>query len=105
MHVLLEAEKEVNSRTGNKFLELFTVPRNRRATLASAIVMFMQQFCGINAIAYYSSNIFVQGGFSRTSTLVDIAAYTLDKGEKADKLLVGWYGPDDPDVRAFLYMA
>ena len=38
------------------------------------------------------------GGFSRTSTLVDIASYALDKSEKADKLLVGWYGPDDPDV-------
>ena len=43
MYVLLEAEKEVSLRTGNKFLELFTVPRNRRAALASIIVMFMQQ--------------------------------------------------------------
>jgi hypothetical protein len=40
------------------FLELFTVPRNRRATLASWIVMFMQQFCGVNVIAYYSTTIF-----------------------------------------------
>ncbi|KAI1783044.1 hypothetical protein LXA43DRAFT_977304 [Ganoderma leucocontextum] len=70
MHVLLEAEKEVSARTRNKFLELFRLPRNRRATLASAIVMFMQQFCGVNAIAYYSSNIFVQGGFSQTSALI-----------------------------------
>jgi hypothetical protein len=31
-------------------LELFTVPRVRRATLASGIVMFMQQFCGVNVI-------------------------------------------------------
>ncbi|KZV67254.1 benomyl/methotrexate resistance protein [Peniophora sp. CONT] len=37
------------------------------------------------------------GGFSRTSTLADIAAYTLNQSEKADTLLVGWYGPDDPD--------
>lgn len=41
IHVLLEAEKEVNLKTRNKFLELFTIPRNRRATLASSIVMFM----------------------------------------------------------------
>lgn len=40
------------------------------------------------------------GGFSRTSTLVDIASYALDKSEKADNLLVGWFGPDDPDVSA-----
>lgn len=70
MHVLLEAEKEASARTRNKFFELSTVPRNRREMLASTIVMFMQQFCGINAIAYYSSNIFVQGGFSQTSALI-----------------------------------
>ncbi|TFK86319.1 hypothetical protein K466DRAFT_156742 [Polyporus arcularius HHB13444] len=70
IHVLLKAEKEASDKTPNKFLELFTVPRNRRATLASSIVMFMQQFCGVNAIAYYSSNIFVQGGFSETAALL-----------------------------------
>ncbi|RPD60523.1 hypothetical protein L226DRAFT_570024 [Lentinus tigrinus ALCF2SS1-7] len=70
IHVLLEAEREVNKRAPNRFLELFTVPRNRRATLASSILMFMQQFCGVNAIAYYSSNIFVQGGFSQTAALL-----------------------------------
>jgi len=40
MHVLIEAEKDMD-RKGNKFFELFTVPRNRRAALASFIVMFM----------------------------------------------------------------
>ena len=29
-----------------RFVELFTIPRNRRATIASTIVMFGQQFCG-----------------------------------------------------------
>ena len=42
IHVLLQAEEQVNKSTRNKFFELFTVPRNRRATLASSIVMFMQ---------------------------------------------------------------
>lgn len=42
MHTLLEAEK--NMELGqNKLLELITVPRNRRAMVASQIVMFMQQ--------------------------------------------------------------
>ena len=36
----------------NMVLELFTVPRNRRAAWAAWIVMFMQQFCGVNVIAY-----------------------------------------------------
>lgn len=40
IHVLLEAEKEIQ-RDHHRFIELFTVPRNRRATLASLIVMFM----------------------------------------------------------------
>ncbi|KIK67041.1 hypothetical protein GYMLUDRAFT_37077 [Collybiopsis luxurians FD-317 M1] len=69
IHVLLEAENVVG-RNRNKFLELFSVPRNRRATLASFIVMFMQQFCGVNAIAYYSSNIFSQAKFTDFQALL-----------------------------------
>ncbi|KAJ3852296.1 MFS sugar transporter [Lentinula lateritia] len=69
IHILLEAEKEI-MRNRNRFMELFTVPRVRRATLASFIVMFMQQFCGINAIAYYSSNIFSEANFSNTQALL-----------------------------------
>jgi hypothetical protein len=38
--VFLEVEKET-TRGRNRFLELFTIPRNRRATLAASIVMFM----------------------------------------------------------------
>ncbi|OJT05084.1 Major myo-inositol transporter IolT [Trametes pubescens] len=69
IHVLLETEREIQ--TGRSlFLELFTVPRNRRATLASTIVMFMQQFCGINVIAYYSSNIFAQANFTQIQALI-----------------------------------
>jgi hypothetical protein len=40
IHVLLETEKEL-TRGRNRYVELFTVPRNRRATLASFVVMFM----------------------------------------------------------------
>ena len=66
---MLEAEKEIKS-DQNGFLQLFTVPRNRRAALASTIVMFMQQFCGVNVIAYYSSNIFSQSGFNNVQALL-----------------------------------
>ncbi|KAJ5963229.1 uncharacterized protein N7479_003105 [Penicillium vulpinum] len=59
MHTLLEAEDKMNL-GNNKMLELIKVPRNRRATLASQIVMFMQQFCGVNVISYYSSEIFLE---------------------------------------------
>jgi len=72
IHVLLEAEREIVPEGKNffsRFAELFTVPRNRRAALASWVVMFMQQFCGINVIAYYSSVIFTQSGFSNVQAL------------------------------------
>ncbi|KAI0768833.1 hypothetical protein BD413DRAFT_96037 [Trametes elegans] len=69
IQVLLDAEEEIKSGR-NLFLELFTVPRNRRATLASTIVMFMQQFCGVNVIAYYSSNIFSEANFTNIQALI-----------------------------------
>ncbi|KAF2447244.1 hypothetical protein P171DRAFT_430155 [Karstenula rhodostoma CBS 690.94] len=68
MAELLRAEE--NMKLGqSKVKELWTVPRNRRAMLASEIVMFMQQFCGVNVIAYYSSSIFSDSGFSDQSAL------------------------------------
>ncbi|KAI9888221.1 MAG: hypothetical protein M1814_000957 [Vezdaea aestivalis] len=78
MSTLLEAESDMNLQR-NKLLELVTVPRNRRAMLASEIVMFMQQltsfkFCGVNIIAYYSSSIFKQAGYD------DIAALSASLG-------------------------
>jgi hypothetical protein len=59
-YVGVELEREINKGKNffSMFFELFTIPRNRRAALASWIVMFMQQFCGVNIIAYYSTTIF-----------------------------------------------
>jgi len=53
-----------------RFLELFTIPRVRRATLASFVVMIAQQMCGINIIAFYSSSIFADAGYSVKSALL-----------------------------------
>lgn len=69
IYTLLEAEKTGAKFGQNKFKEMFTVPRNLRALMASEIVMFMQQFCGINVIGYYSSAIFLKAGFSEISSL------------------------------------
>ena len=41
-----------------RFGQLFTVPRIRRATMASFAVMISQQLCGINLLAFLSSTIF-----------------------------------------------
>ncbi|KAL2354133.1 MFS transporter [Cryomyces antarcticus] len=53
-----------------RFGELFTIPRVRRATQASGIVMIAQQMCGINIIAFYSSTIFANAGASVTTALL-----------------------------------
>lgn len=53
-----------------RFVELFTIPRIRRATLASWVVMIAQQMCGINIIAFYSSSIFVEAGYSQRAALL-----------------------------------
>ncbi|KAL2872395.1 uncharacterized protein BJX67DRAFT_386803 [Aspergillus lucknowensis] len=41
-----------------RMLHLFTLPRNRRACIVAFLVMTAQQLCGINVLAYYSSNVF-----------------------------------------------
>jgi hypothetical protein len=104
--VLLEEEASI-VRGRNRFIEMFTIGRNRRAMLASCLVMFgrewrlpppprlvpdfprstlfffpslllvflgllthPEQFCGVNAIVYYTATIFTQAGFSNISALL-----------------------------------
>ena len=57
VHCQLVEEMEVlkGSNYFSRFTELITIPRVRRATLASFVVMIAQQMCGINIIAFYSS--------------------------------------------------
>ncbi|KAK4497808.1 hypothetical protein PRZ48_010462 [Zasmidium cellare] len=77
IHAQLEQEKQMVEKSAvanrddflTRFIELFTIPRIRRATQASGIVMIAQQFCGVNVIAFYSSTIFVQAGFTVTNAL------------------------------------
>ncbi|KAH9908125.1 sugar transporter-domain-containing protein [Xylariomycetidae sp. FL2044] len=69
MDVLLQVEKEAMDIGHSKLKEIITVRRNRNAMLASEIVMFMQQFCGVNVIAYYSSQIFLDADFDELSAL------------------------------------
>ncbi|KAF2231111.1 hypothetical protein EV356DRAFT_490827 [Viridothelium virens] len=71
-HVGVEIERKINTGKNifTQFGELFTIPRNRRATWATWIVMFGQQFCGVNVIAYYSTTIFEQSGYGRNNALL-----------------------------------
>ncbi|KAJ3950614.1 uncharacterized protein N0V96_001764 [Colletotrichum fioriniae] len=69
-NALLQAEKETQGiGKQNRLKEFFTVRRNRNAMIASETVMIMQQFCGVNVIAYYSSEIFLAAEFSEVSAL------------------------------------
>ncbi|KAL7942930.1 sugar transporter domain-containing protein [Trichoderma barbatum] len=64
-----KAGLKVTNNMFTRFVELFTIPRIRRATWASGIVMIAQQMCGINIISFYSSTIFKQSGISDYTAL------------------------------------
>ncbi|KAG6833161.1 hypothetical protein H0H87_010548 [Tephrocybe sp. NHM501043] len=72
VHRQLEEEMAVlkGSNYFSRFFELFTIPRIRRATLASFVVMIAQQMCGINIIAFYSSTIFSLAGNTNKQALL-----------------------------------
>ncbi|KAJ5685361.1 hypothetical protein N7536_007980 [Penicillium majusculum] len=78
IHAQLEMEKQLIAESGFsksdnmfvRFVELFTVPRLRRAVQASGIVMIAQQMCGINIISFYSSTIFQLAGASNIEALL-----------------------------------
>ena len=53
-----------------RFGQLFTIPRVRRATLATFVVMIAQQMCGINIMAFYSSTIYKKAHTSTSTALL-----------------------------------
>jgi SP family arabinose:H+ symporter-like MFS transporter len=57
----LAAIREASGREEGRFSELFHGPY-RRPLLIAVLLMAFQQFCGINAIIYYSSRIFATAG-------------------------------------------
>ncbi len=72
IHAQIQEEADIigTSNYVSRFIELFTIPRVRRATLASFVVMLAQQMCGINIIAFYSSTVFVQAGAGTLQALL-----------------------------------
>ncbi|KFZ23937.1 hypothetical protein V502_01583 [Pseudogymnoascus sp. VKM F-4520 (FW-2644)] len=72
IHCQLEIEHEIVGNTNyiTRFVQLFTIPRVRRATLASFTVMIGQQMCGINIIAFYSSSVFSEAGADKFHALL-----------------------------------
>ncbi|KAI1382758.1 uncharacterized protein F4822DRAFT_440836 [Hypoxylon trugodes] len=72
----IQAQVEIENRAASestyfkRLIQLFTIPRVRRATLASFAVMIGQQMCGINIIAFYSSTVFKEAGTSEFNALL-----------------------------------
>jgi hypothetical protein len=67
---IVEQEVFGGSNFFKRFKELFTIPRIRRATTGGGIVMMAQQFSGINIMAFYSSTIFEQAGYTPRQCLL-----------------------------------
>ena len=72
IHAQIQEEADIIGKNNyvTRFIELFTIPRVRRATLASFVVMLAQQMCGINIIAFYSSTVFVNAGAKPLTALL-----------------------------------
>ncbi|KAL2825683.1 hypothetical protein BJY01DRAFT_256202 [Aspergillus pseudoustus] len=66
--IVRSVEFEESLRSGRTFLsdirDIAQNPRVRYAALASWFIMFMQNFCGINAMTYYTGQVFVDTGVS-----------------------------------------
>ncbi|KAL8704121.1 MAG: hypothetical protein Q9201_002705 [Fulgogasparrea decipioides] len=71
--ILISDGKEYTTSSGRyatRFIQLFTIARIRRATLAAFVVMIAQQMCGINIMAFYSSTLFKDAKASERSALL-----------------------------------
>ncbi|KAF6072733.1 Sugar (and other) transporter family protein [Candida albicans] len=82
-YVLLKEEGTYDIPTWKRLIQMFTIRRNRNGAIGSWIVMFMQQFCGINVIAYYASSIFIKARYSEISALLaswGFAIYSSSEG-------------------------
>lgn len=71
-HLQIKEEHQAfaGRRLTTRMKQLFTVPRLRRATVASAVCVCSQQFSGINIMAFYSSTIFAEAGYNIKQTLL-----------------------------------
>ena len=75
IHFRLRKEEEIRARDRTVWykrgvFELFSIRRNRRAVIASLIVMFFQQFCGINVLIYYSSFVLEHAAYPAYTALL-----------------------------------
>lgn len=60
---------------GRRITQLFTIPRARRATVASALVMLAQQLTGVNVFAFFASTLFGYGNKGSSADLSNLWLY------------------------------
>ncbi|KAI1097793.1 hypothetical protein F4804DRAFT_151211 [Jackrogersella minutella] len=72
IHSQLSIEQQLMSKNNyiTRFTQLFTIPRVRRANIAAFTVMIAQQMCGINIIAFYSTTVFVDSGYTEFQAML-----------------------------------
>ncbi|ORY57315.1 and other transporter-domain-containing protein [Pseudomassariella vexata] len=72
IHAQLNIERQLTQHSTyiSRFTELFTIPRVRRANIAAFTVMIAQQMCGINIIAFYSTTIFKESGYTEFQAML-----------------------------------
>ncbi len=80
IHFRLRKEEELRAKNQTSWYkrgvyELFSKRRNRRAVIASLIVMFFQQFCGINVLIYYSSTVLENAHYDAYRALLVSCAF------------------------------
>lgn len=83
IHVQLRAESSLTQLNHNyitRFMQLFTVPRLRRATIASGTVMLAQQMCGSKL---YSIKAFAMANSSKSILSLSTPQPSLNKLELA----------------------
>ncbi|EKG12213.1 Sugar/inositol transporter [Macrophomina phaseolina MS6] len=68
--ISLENDAFGGSTLMRRLRELFSVPRLRRGCLSGGLIMTAQQFSGINIMAFYSSTIFAEAGYSTKQCLL-----------------------------------
>ncbi|CAI7634017.1 unnamed protein product [Penicillium bialowiezense] len=68
--VMTERDAFAGTSLASRVWELFTIPRLRRAMISSSLIVIAQQFSGINAMAFYSSTIFAEAGYSPRDCLL-----------------------------------
>lgn len=77
IHAQIQIEQSIigESNYVTRFVELFTIPRVRRATLASFTVMIAQQMCGSEFIPYYPLmlGVFINVNLSQSTSLPSTA--------------------------------